>query len=353
MALARNKKARLIKTAILLVSLLVVFGIAGIILVRHYYEANLKPVSMTEQIIEVDIPVGASLSEVGTLLEDKKLIRNKRVFEQYVRNNGASTDIKAGTYELSPSYSVPEIVSILTQGKIVNKLITIVPGSRLDQVKKTFRNAGYSDEEIDAALDPGNYSNHPALVDKATNASLEGYLYPESFHRTSETTAEQIVTQSLNEMQARLTPELREAFSRHGLSVHKAITLASVVEKEVPSIEDRNQVAQVFLKRLSIGMKLQSDATSSYGAVLDGKAQGMGYSELLAYPSAYNTYQNAGLPPGPISNVTESSLRAVAYPTNTDWLFFVSGDDGKTYFSRTVEEHEALTKQHCTKLCGN
>ncbi len=353
MPLARSKKIRFVKLLIAMAVMLALFSIGGIVMVRQYYEKNLKPVSSSEQLVEVEVPVGASLNDVSNLLADKKLIRNKRVFEQYVRNNGASTDIKAGTYELSPSYSVPEIVSILTDGKIVNKLITILPGSRLDQVKKTFKNAGYDDKDIDAALDPGKYTNHPALVDKATDASLEGYLYPESFHRTSETTVEEIVTQSLNEMQRRLTPELREAYSRRGLSVHKAVTLASVVEKEVSLPEDRNQVAQVFHKRLSIGMKLQSDATSSYGAVLDGQAQGKSYSELLRYPSAYNTYQNAGLPPGPISNVTESSLRAVAYPAATDWLYFVSGDDGKTYFSRTVEEHEALTAQHCKQLCGN
>src|SRR5690606_18816245 len=123
-------------------------------------------------------------------------------------------------------------------------------------------------------------------------------------------------------------PEMREAFSAQGLSVYRAITLASIVEKEVPLPEDRAQVAQVFLKRLNSNVKLQSDATAKYGAVLDGKDPSA--SQYLTYPSAYNTYENAGLPPGPISNVTESSLRAVAYPAKTDWLYFVSGDDKKT-----------------------
>lgn len=349
---SQAKKKKLLKFLIGAAVLIVVVSVITLVGVRRYYDENLKPVSATEQLVEVEIPVGATLSDVSQILSDKKLIKNKRVFEQYVRNNGASEDIKAGTYELSPSYSVPEIVSILTNGKIVNKLLTILPGARIDQVKKTFQNAGYSEEEIAEAFNPANYTNHPALVDKPVEASLEGYLYPESFQRTAETTATEIVTKSLNETQKRLTPQVREAFTRQGLSVHKAVILASVVEREVSSDEDRAQVAQVFLKRLNEGIRLQSDATAKYGAVLDGKPD-LGYAETLRYSSAYNTYQNDGLPPGPVSNVSGSALNAVANPASTDWLFFVSGDDGKTYFSRTIEEHEALTKQYCTELCGN
>lgn len=334
------------------IALLLVAG-AVVIGVRRYYQANLKPVSSTHELVEVNIPEGYLLPQISELLKDKKLIRNKQVFEQYVRNNGAAEDIKAGIYELSPSYSVQEIVAIITEGKIASNLITIAPGFRLDQIRRVFKNSGYSDREIDVALDPAEYLDHPALVDKPHQASLEGYLYPESFQRTSATTARDIVELSLDEMSKRLTPEIRAAFSAQGLSVFQAITLASVVEREVASQADRDQAAQVFLKRLQTGMKLQSDATSSYGAMIDGVLDQLSYQEVLAYQSAYNTYLNEGLPPGPISNMTEGALRAVAEPANTDWLYFVSGDDGITYFSRTIEEHEQLTKQHCGELCGN
>ncbi|MCC6227442.1 MAG: endolytic transglycosylase MltG, partial [Microthrixaceae bacterium] len=110
----------------------------------------------------------------------------------------------------------------------------------------------------------------------------------------------------------------------------------------------------VFLKRLNMGMKLQSDATASYGAVLDGvNIDELQHSQLLAYKSAYNTYINNGLPPGPISNISETAITAVSNPATTDWLYFVSGDDKVTYFSKTLEEHEALVRQHCSTLCGN
>lgn len=351
-----NRQHRLRWLKILIIILLsgLVMAILGIVVVRKYYDTNLKPVSYQQSLVEITIKEGSTLADVGRLLKEQKLIKNKQVFEQYVRNNGVAEDIKAGTYEISPSYGVPEIVSILTQGKIVSKLVTILPGARIDQVKTMLVNAGFSPLDVDEALKPSNYTNHPALVDKPKDASLEGYLYPESFQRTSSTSAKQIIKESLDEMQKRLTPEVRQAFNQHGLSSHQAIILASIIEREVSKPADRAQVAQVFLKRLNTGMKLQSDATASYGAVLDGKdVDSMDSAQVLQYDSPFNTYTHNGLPPGPISNVTDSSLSAVANPASTDWLYFVSGDDGNTYFSKTVEEHEVLVKQHCKKACGN
>src|SRR5690606_152079 len=112
---------------------------------------------------------------------------------------------------------------------------------------------------------------------------------------------------------------------------------------------DKPQVAQVFLKRYQIGMPLGADPTAFYAAIVHGadpKDVGVGFD------SPYNTRLHAGLPPGPIGNVAENSLKAVAFPAETDWLYFVAGDDGKTHFSKTLQEHEALTRQYCTQLCG-
>lgn len=346
------KKYKWEKIAIALAIVAIILVVISIVSARRYYTESLKPFSNSQAIVEVVIPNGYSLKDVSSLLDEKKLVRNKQTFEQYVRSNNASEEIKAGTYELSPSFSVPELVSILTNGKVVNKLITIIPGIRLDQLKRTLKNAGYSDKEIGKALDPASYPDHPALVDKPVEASLEGYIYPESFQRTTETPATEIIKKSLDEMQKRLTPQLRESYARQGLSVHRAVILASMVEREVSLVNDRPQVAQVFLSRLNKNMKLQSDATAKYGVVLDRKADELSYSQTLNYISSYNTYLRDGLPPGPISNVSVSSLKAVASPANTDWLYFVSGDDGVTHFSKTVEEHESLTAKYCKKLCN-
>lgn len=325
--IGKARRKRWLKWFIIIAVIGLLLLIGGVIFARNYYNSNLKPVSSQQSLIEVEIEPGQTLPEISKQLKAKKLIRNQQVFEQYVRNNGAAEDIKAGTYELSPSYGVPEIVSVLTQGKIVSKLVTILPGARIDQVEKMLTNAGYSEAVVKDALNPANYVDHPALVDKPADASLEGYLYPESFERTSSTTAKQIVTASLDEMQKRLTPEIRQAFTAQGLTSHRAIILASIVENEVAKPEERQQAAQVFLKRLKTGMMLQSNATDNL-------------------PPEYDTYTIAGLPPGPISNVTQSTLEAVAYPAQTDYLYFVSGKDCVTRFGATLEQHEANKSQH-------
>lgn len=333
---------------------IIVLAVAAVLLlvaataaVRYAYYRNLAPASANRQSQTVTIEKGATADEIAALLERKGLIRSAWAFKLYVKSKDVRGDLQAGTYEMAPSLGTPEIVSQLTHGKIVTNLVTILPSQRLYQIRSRLIQDGFAEADVDAALDPKQYADHPALVDKPEQASLEGYLYPDSFQRTATTEAGAIVKASLDQMDKHLTPELRSAVATHGLSVYQAVTLASMVEKEVAKQSDRDQVAQVFLKRLSIGMELQSDVTTEYGVALD-KALGQSTNR-----SRFNTYLNNGLPPTPISNVSISSLRSVAYPTHTEWLYFVAGDDGTTYFSLTLAEHEAKVRQYCTTLCDH
>ncbi len=343
-SLSPKKISRWPRLVVTLATLAAVFGLGGILIARQVYESNLRPLSSTSQkSISITIERGSSLTDIASLLKRSGIIKSEWAFTQYVRNKLASDDLKAGTYELSPSQSVQEIVSIITGGKIAFNLLTILPGQRLDQIRKTFINSGFSAAEVDQALNPDNYRNHPALVDKPAGASLEGYLYPESFQKTG--TAKDIIRQSLDEMQKRLTPSLRNAIAAQGLSVHEGIILASMVEKEADKQADRDRIAQVFLSRLHNHIKLQSDVTAFYGAILAGQ------DPSVNFDSAYNTYFRSGLPIGPISNVTDSSLEAVAHPAKTHYLFFVAGDNGVVYFSETKEEHEQQIIQYCHSKC--
>ena len=325
--------------------LAILFSGLGYVAVR-YRNNNLEPVSTNQTTITITIPTGSSLSDVSVILKKNKLIRNEWVFKQYVRSKGLQDKILAGTYALKPSQSVSDIVNILTEGRVDNELVTIKPGQRLDQIKQTFINSGFGVKETEAAFEPAQYEGHPALVDKPRGANLEGYLYPESFQKDGITKPTQIITSSLDEMQKRLTPELRAQFAKKGLNVYQGITLASIIEQEVSVVSDKALVSQVFYKRLSMDMGLESDPTAFYGAIIAGQ------EPSLRYDSAYNTYLVKGLPPGPISNVTQESLKAAANPANTDWLFFVAGEDGKTYFSKTLAEHEANIDRYCKKLCN-
>jgi UPF0755 protein len=315
------------------------------LIIWRFYAHNLQPVSSSTAVQTVTVEQGATPKQIASLLHKDGLIRNAWTFEAYVRSNGVGEDLQAGSYSLSPSQSVQDIVSQLTHGKVTTQLVTVLPGQRLDQIRTSLINSGFSESEVDAALQPSAYENNAALVDKPLGNSLEGYLYPDSFQRTGNTGVSTIVQESIAEMQKHLTPSIRAAFAAHGLSTYQGIILASIVEQEVSHQTDRAQAAQVFYKRLKIGMPLGSDVTAMYGSRLAGQGTS------LAYDSSYNTRIHTGLPPGPISNVSDSSLKAVANPSNTDWLYFVAGDDGVTHFSKTLQEHEALTAQYCHKLC--
>ncbi len=323
-----------------------VFVAVAAIAIRHQYYENLKPVSAAQRSIDVDIPKDSSVKEIAVLLHGQGLIRATWAFEWYVRTKELGDKLQAGTYTFRPNQGVAAIVDELSAGKTAKNLITIVPGYRIDQVRKALIDNGYTPDQAKAALDPAQYAGHPALVDKPAGASLEGYLYPDSYQKDSVTTPEQIINNALDEMQKHLTQDIRAKLAQRGLSVHQGIILASIIEQEVSNPNDRAKVAQVFLSRMQKGMRLESDPTVKYGAILAGQ------KPSLTYDSAYNTYKIMGLPPGPISNVSASSLQAVAAPAATDYLYFVAGDDGNTYFSKTLEEHQALVAQHCKKLCS-
>lgn len=331
-------------TIVLLIGLALL--IAATVVVRRVYDQNLQPVSASQTTQLVTVKQGATLDQIAQQLESDKLIRSAWAFKLYVSSKQVRADLQAGTYAFSPSLSVSQIVQKLTHGKVATNNVTILPGQRLDQIRAGLINDGFSPTDVETALQPLTYADNPALVDKPADASLEGYIYPNSFQKTANTTASTIISQALSEMQEQLTPDVRAAFAKQGLSTYQAIILASIVEQEVSKASDRPIVAQVFLSRLRQNISLGSDVTAKYGAVLAGK------EPSISYESAYNTATHKGLPPSPISNVSAGSLRAVAYPASTDWLYFVAGDDGTTHFSRTLDEHEALTKQYCHKLCN-
>ncbi len=342
-AQVRRWPRRVVYTAATLLLLLAL----AVFVVRQTYTNNLRPVSQsnTEKVIVIES--GSSVNRIANQLHREGAIRQVWAFERYVRNVRVGDKLQAGTYKVRPSQSVQQIVDDMVKGRVAVDLITILPGQRIDEVRQAFIKAKFDPAAVDLALNPALYADSPALADKPTEASLEGFLYPDSYQKDAATNPELIIRQSIKEMEARLTPAIRSAYAAQGLSVYQGVTLASIVEQEVSDSGDRARAAQVFLKRLKMEIPLASDTTAPYGAVLAGQ------KPSLTYESAYNTYTHKGLPPGPISNVTESSIRAVARPANTDWLYFVAGDDGQTHFSKTAEEHEALTKQYCHKLCNN
>jgi UPF0755 protein len=328
-----------------ILTLILLVLVSAAVFVRNTYNRNVQPVSNDQTVSIVTIASGSSVNDVALLLEEKGLIRSAWAFEWYVRGHNVRDKLQAGSYAFKPSMSVEDMVRLITTGKVATDLFTILPAQRIDQIQAAFVKAGYSVDTVEKAFTPAQYEGHPALTDKPKEASLEGYLYPESFQKTATTTPDTIIAASLDEMAKALSPEVRAGFTRQGLTVHQGVILASIVEKEVSSTSDRQKVAQVFLKRLRTGMMLGSDVTAYYGADVAG------LPHTVDTDTPYNTRLHAGYPPGPIGNTSKSSLQAVADPATTDYLYFVAGDDGVTYFSRSLDEHNANVAAHCHKNC--
>lgn len=339
------------RIGLVMIAIFVLTSIAAVVVVRQTYNRNLQAYSLSQRAVIVTIPSGSSVQAIGRQLQDQGLIKASWAFEWYIRNHNIRDKLQAGTYSLRPSQSVKEIIDVISQGKVDVSQVTVYPGKRIDQVRESLINDGFSPDAVDKALAPDQYSDSPALSDKPKAANLEGYLFPETFQKTADTVPETIIKASLDEMHKHLTPEIRAGISKQGLTIHQGVILASVIEREVSNPQDRSKVAQIFLKRLRSDIALESDATAGYGAILAGA------EPTITYDSLYNTYKHKGLPPGPISNVSKTSIEAVASPATTDFLYFVSGDDNEngtsiTYFSNTLAEHENNVRQYCRKKCG-
>jgi UPF0755 protein len=333
------------RPAILAAVVLIIIGASGVA-AFSWYSLNLRPVSASSSAQLFTVDEGSSARQIASGLKSLGLIRSPRAFLLYVDVKHYKNRLQAGTYRLKPSMPAQEIAQTMANGYIDKNWLTILPGKRLDQIKQIFIRVGYKSSEVDAAFDPANYAGHPALAGLPAGASLEGLLYPDSFEKDAATPAQTIVRESLDEMQQHLSADIVSGFSARGLNVYQGITLASIVYQESGDPANEPTVAQVFLSRLKQGMALGSDVTAFYAADLAGAGNTLGVD------SPYNTRLHTGLPPGPIGNFTDSALKAVANPSNTDYLFFVAGDDGTLHFSHTEAEHEQAIKQYCTKECS-
>lgn len=345
----RGKKSKFkFIVAGLLITVLVCLGAIG-----GWYNSQLAPRTADDVYHVVTIESGEGSQQIAQKLEGQKVIKNATAFMWYVRLHRAQA-LQAGSYRLSSKQTVAAIHQTLSSGKVSSVDILIAPGLTEAQIIKRLENAGYTSQDVKAALQA--VRDHPLLKDLPVNASLEGYLFPDTYKIGPDTSAEQLVRLMLDTFQSRISSSVLNGIAAQDLTLYQAITLASIVQKEVADPTTQRTVAQVFLSRYQQGIKLGSDVTSLYGAQLDGVRLPANAADAAAlainHSSPYNTRQVTGLPPGAISNFNLSALEAVANPTNTDYLFFVAGDDGVTYFSRTAEEHQKLVDQYCIKGCN-
>jgi UPF0755 protein len=339
-----RKKWLIIMGGVLVALLMVVIG--GVVGGNIWYQTQLQPVTNDKSVrVRVTIDSGSTPDQIGKLLQDKKIIRNALVFSLYTRDKGVRSQLQAGTFNLKPSDTMAAIVSHLVAGKTDEFSLTFLPGATASDARQLLLNAGYDAADINAAFNKSY--DHPIFASKPSGSDLEGYIFGETYNFTGDATVEQILTRTFDQLESTIKQyDLVSAYQKQGLSLYQGITLASIIQREVASEADEKQVAQVFYKRLREGGTLGSDVTFIYAA----KKLGVTPSPTLDSP--YNTRVHPGLPPGPISNPGISALLAAANPASGDYSYFVAGDDGKTYFAHTYDEHQENVAKYCHKNCN-
>ncbi|MDI3280503.1 MAG: endolytic transglycosylase MltG [Bacillota bacterium] len=292
--------------------------------------------SAASQVVRIER--GASTARIASLLEERGIIADRRLFRLASRLTGLERRLKAGSYLLSPGMSAWQVVRTLVEGKEIELTVTFPEGSTAAEVAQRLAEAGLVEREafLRLAAHPGElYGDHlPPLLQGVSN--LEGYLFPDTYRFSSSEDASAIARRLVDRFLAVAGPIYARSQVKDRLTFHEFVTLASLVEKEAALEEERPLVAAVFLNRLRRHIPLQSCATVNY--VLPERKARLSTKDL-AVESPYNTYLHRGLPPGPIANPGRASLEAVAHPARVDYLYFVARGDGGHYFSRTFREH--------------
>lgn len=325
--------------------------------VCYIYNTNIKPVDENDNsIIEVLIPSGTSKRKVGEILEEKELIRSSTFFNIYVKLFEVG-DFKASVYGLSKSMDLKEIISILEEGNSYNPnqiKITFKEGINIREVATLIKdNTNNSYDDVISLINNKDYLNELKekywfIKEDVNNEklyySLEGYLFPDTYYfNNKDVSIKEILTKMLDRMEDVLDEYVVD-IKASNYSVHEILTLASIIEKEGKT-RDFYDISSVFHNRLKVNMSLGSCATAFYGMGMDFNEVGIANSEMLANVNAYNTYKLTSLPVGPIALPSKNAIDAAINPKDTENLYFLSDNQGNTYFFKTYAEHQKKERE--------
>ena len=350
---ARNRIVRRITVVILAIFLLVIA--TGSALAYVFVKRSVEPIDPTStETVEVEVPLGAGSGYIGELLEENGLVRNSTIFRFYTRFKNESS-FQAGTYTLSPSQSIDELIETLQTGKVIvvpDIKLVIPEGFTIDQViARLAKVADIPKEEISEQLSDREYiqslvNEHEMLTEEVLQDGiyhpLEGYLFPATYEFNKGVTLNEIIDEMLLPTES-MYQEYKGRLADSGRTFHETLALASVVEKEAVSTEDRKEIAGVFENRLNDGMKLQSDPTVWYGT---GESSIFTSFADLENDSLYNTYRYEGIPIGPIAAVSRDAFEAVLNPNDTKNIYFYARPpregfpNGEVLFEVNYEDHQ-------------
>lgn len=281
--------------------LISVFSILAALLIWQVFLPT--DINSQEKVI-FSVEKGEGSRDIALNLEKQGLIGWAPIFRVYVLTVGVSGNLQAGEYLLSPSMNIPEMVQKFAKGEVITLKLTIPEGFTTGQIKEKLREF------------PNIAESELVLLDEK-----EGYLFPDTYHFSYKVTMEEVLKIIEDNFNKKVTPELKVEIERQGKTLDQIVVMASLLEKELQTKEDKEVAAGILWKRLAVGMALQVDA------------------EMW-------TYANPGLPPSAICNPGLESIGAAVYPKESEFWYYLSTPEGETVFSRTLEDHNAAKYEH-------
>ncbi|MCP3030402.1 endolytic transglycosylase MltG [Halobacillus sp. A1] len=360
----RRKEAGTVRKIVMIVLAAIGIGlIVSLIAGYLYIKSSIEPVDPNDESnVDVDIPLGSSTSEIAAILENEDVIKSAIIFRLYTKFNN-ETGFQAGSYSFSASMTLDEVIESLQTGKTKGAAvrITIPEGRNMEQIAEIYsEKLEFTEEEFLNKVNDEDYLNeliedHPSLLtddilQEDIRYPLEGYLFAGTYdYDVEDPTIEEIVEVMVSRTEGEVM-EYGDEIEDSDMSIHEVITMASLVENEAPNEESRREIAGVFYNRLNEDMMLQTDPTVLYAL---GEHKDRVLYEDLEVESPYNTYQNKGLPVGPISSFNINSLQAVFNPVESDYLYFLANSEGEIFYSETLEEHNELKEEHISSDEGH
>ncbi len=337
--------------------------VAGVLTVRWAFSYPDRPLPGPEAPLKITVAKGATFGMVLKQLREAKVVKRAFLFRLFANSSGLASRLRPGTYTVRPGITPRQLLQMFVKGpKIVLKRVTLPEGKNMLEVAAILAKAGIADEK---ALVKAVRSRSLAQKLGIPASNVEGYLFPDTYRFRPGTKPEEVIRtlvkrhfQVMRELKARHPSYLIRLRNRFRFDDHQIVILASIVEKETGVPRERPLIAGLFLNRLHFpqfkSRKLETDPTIIYGCTVpvrksDACRQFRGRIRRIQLNDAenpYNTYQHAGLPPGPISNPGRAALRAVIRPTESKYLYFVAKNDGTHYFSKTFAEHDRMVTRY-------
>ncbi|WP_026673872.1 endolytic transglycosylase MltG [Alkalihalobacterium bogoriense] len=353
----RVAQARIVRK-IVFVCLTLFLIVGAVAATSAYYYVNSAIGSFdeeSEELIQVEIPIGSSSTQIGRILEEEGIIKSGTFFRYYVRYKSES-GFQAGQYELSPAMTLEEIVTELKEGKVLQEpelVFTVPEGLWLENVIQIIaRETDHDVEEIKEIISDRDYIQQligqfdvltEDILEEGIRHPLEGYLFPARYDFLEEDVSIQTIIETMIKQTDSIVMPLVQSYPENEYSIHELLTLASIIEREAREDKDRYTISGVLYNRLEQNMMLQVDPTVAYAI---GEHQYMTSYAHLEVDSPYNTYKYTGIPIGPIANPGEASIKAAFMPDDTDYLFFYARYNGEVIYTKTYAEHNQVHQQY-------